>query len=251
MIRSRPIFRQTLGAIAGTTLLAVMLWMPVSEAVAAGAPGDGKPRSVAARARAHVANVMHDTMMVLAKKAPAARTDGLSALVEDHMDLRTIGRYALGPAWKKASAGQREEFLAAFQGHVVALIAASSGSLAPALEKGVPLDDLFSVGRVRPSMHGMTVDSRLRTGDSQSVRIGWRLVKAKNAPFKIIDLTLDGVSLALDQRTALAALLTEAKMAHLKNRAQAAIESLSGRAGNGPATLASRPNRKTAGEHSN
>lgn len=236
-----------IAAFAGTTLLAVMLWSPAGlPGAAAYAADTGDGRSPAARARGHVAAVMGEAIAVLGRRDAAAQAEGLRALVEDHMDLKTIGRYALGPAWKSASAGQREEFLAAFQGHVVALIAAAAAGIQPALRMGTPMDDMFSVGRVRPSMYGMTVDSRLQTGKGRSIRIGWRLAQSRAGPFRIVDLTLDGASLALDQRTALAAMLTRAKMARVKNRAQAAIDGLAGQAGKGPATLASRTEGATA-----
>jgi phospholipid transport system substrate-binding protein len=118
------------------------------------------------------------------------------ALHQD-FDLRSISRFVLGPYWRDASEAEREEFKGILEAHLVRFygqrLAEYNG------------ESLRVVGS-RPEPEGAIVSSEIIRPQGPPIKVDWRL-NTRNGVYKITDVNVDGVSMALTQRSEFAGLI--------------------------------------------
>ena len=113
-------------------------------------------------------------------------------LLRAHFDMATIGRFALGRNWKVATATQKKEYQKLFEAMVVEIYAARFNDY-----KG----ERFDVSSVRPSgTKDALVTSYIVPDSGSKIRVDWR-VRNKNGQYRIIDVVIEGVSMAQTQRS--------------------------------------------------
>lgn len=119
-------------------------------------------------------------------------------LLEKGFAVQGIGRFVLGRFWRGASDEQRQRYLKAFEDYLVATYSARFQQY---------LDRTFKVSGERPDGDdGSLVESQVSTKDGPPVVVLWR-VRASPEGLKIVDVLVEGVSMAITQRSEFAAFI--------------------------------------------
>src|SRR5204862_4271057 len=118
------------------------------------------------------------------------------ALHQD-FDLSSISRFVLGPYWRGASEPERQQFKGLLEAHLVRFygqrLAEYNGeSLRVIGSRAEPEDAIVSSEVIRPQ--------------GPPIKVDWRLT-TRNGVYKITDVNVDGVSMALTQRSEFAGLI--------------------------------------------
>jgi phospholipid transport system substrate-binding protein len=112
------------------------------------------------------------------------------ALHQD-FDLRSISRFVLGPYWRGASERDRQEFKGLLEAHLVRFYGQRLAEY-----NGESLRVMGS--RTEPG--GAMVSSETIRPQGPPIKVDWRL-NTRNGVYKITDVNVDGVSMALTQRS--------------------------------------------------
>ena len=121
---------------------------------------------------------------------PQGRHERLKALVREGFDLPLIGRFVLGRFWRQADGEQRAQFQDLFAEHLV-------NSYARQLDRYRA--ETLAVVDCRPvGTKDMLVETRVESTEGPLVT-GWR-VRAGGDRHRIVDVTVNGISLALTER---------------------------------------------------
>ena len=157
----------------------------------------------AARAVRYMTALAEDVIRVLSDRSVSrdAREAHFRQLLGRDLDIPLIARFAAGRSWRAAEPDQRRAYLAAFRDFVVTTYARRLG--------GVDVDR-FDVIDTRPvGKRDIVVRSRVaKTGD-RPVRADWRL-RQRDGRFRILDISLEGISMALTLRQEFASVLRRA-----------------------------------------
>ncbi len=153
-------------------------------------PASADPPQAAARM---VQDLGQQTANVLASKKaqkPAQRRALLRKLVRQGFDLELTSQFVLGKYWNRASVDQRTEFMDLFTEYLLNSYARHLASF--------QADTLSVVASNPVGEDDILVETNVSGADGQAAPV-WR-VRAVDGQYKIIDVTVDGVSLALTQR---------------------------------------------------
>ena len=118
-------------------------------------------------------------------------------MVRQDFDLTDICRFVLGPYWRVASPAERQQFCDGFADRLVRFYGrqlAQSG------------DGDFVVTGSRTGPDGLVVTSRIVPAQGAPIAVDWRL-GVSGGLYKIEDFAIDGVSMALAQRSEISALI--------------------------------------------
>ncbi len=177
-------------AAAGLLFASALVLSAPRDAVAGGA-GDpaGFVRAFGARAVA----VLADQSL-----APKARDEEFRQLLIERFDVARIGRFALGRYWRKATEEQRAEYGRVFEDYIIAIYARQLNAYS---------GETFAVDGVRDQDEKRArVASRIVRAEGEPIMIEWRLRRADGA-WRIVDVLVEGVSMALTQRSEFAAVV--------------------------------------------
>lgn len=112
-------------------------------------------------------------------------------LLKNSFDMGTISRFALGTYWNGASAAQRAEYQSLFETMIVKVYSARFSEY-----NGQKID----VGNVREDGNDMVVTSYIVPQTGSKIRVDWR-VRNRGQGYKIVDVVIEGVSMAMTQRS--------------------------------------------------
>lgn len=131
----------------------------------------------------------------------SAKTERFSALLRESFDTAKIARVVTGPSWREADAGQQQAFLEAFEASIVA-------RFLPLLSKDGGQNIVFepTAQEATAGQRFVQVKSTVQRGDGSRSQLLWRLRKTA-ASFKIIDVSAEGISMAMTLRDEYAAVL--------------------------------------------
>ncbi len=165
-------------------LLAVMTFS-AAPALSASPPGE---------ASAFVRDLGDKAIRVLASKDAglAEREAKLQAVLYGHFDMRVIGRFALGRYWRQASAEQRRDYLDLFGRYIVKTYSAKLGGYTGEqleIVSETPLTNKIDV----------LVNTRIERPSGPPIKATWR-VRSRNDTRRIIDVMIEGISMAVTQR---------------------------------------------------
>ena len=122
---------------------------------------------------------------------PLERQAAMDDLLRRGLDIPAIARVVLGKAWRTASPEQRQQFVAAFDGYVLQTI--SRG-----LEK-YGGTNMTTTGAKAAGSRDVLVHSRIEREGAEPIKAVWRVRERAGEP-KIIDVTVEGISLVLSKR---------------------------------------------------
>ena len=129
----------------------------------------------------------------------ARREDLFRKILHQTFELKLIARFALGRFWRRASKAQQIEYITLFEDFIVKAYAARFADY-----KG----ENFLVGKVRRiNERDNLVQSEVVLANGRKIMVHWRVRNGK--ALKIIDVLVEGVSMAITQRDQFAAIINQ------------------------------------------
>ncbi len=167
--------------------------------VLAGALAPAIPAAAAADPAAVISNLGSRALEVLGKDAPQSqRVARFRELLREDFAVPEIARFVLGRYWNVATEEQRAEFLKLFEEYI---------ALAYSTRLAEYTGETFKVTGSRPDAEGAIVSSQiLRPAGAAPVKVDWRLI-GRNGAYKISDVSVDGISMAVTQRSEFASVI--------------------------------------------
>jgi phospholipid transport system substrate-binding protein len=119
-------------------------------------------------------------------------------LLDQHFDVPAIAKFTLGRYWRTATDEQRAEFTKLFEDFIV-----QSYSTRFSEYHG----ESFQVAGSTTDQTGITVvHSKIDMPSSEDIRVDWHL-RARDTSFAIVDIVVEGVSMAVTQRSEFASVI--------------------------------------------
>jgi phospholipid transport system substrate-binding protein len=132
------------------------------------------------------------------KDIQAGDADKIAALVEakilPHFDFRRTTQVAMGVNWRRASADQQERLTSEFK---LLLVRTYSGALASYRDQTIEFKPL----RASAGDSEVTVRSQVKQSGAEPITIDYAMEKTASG-WKIFDVSIGGISLAVNYRTA-------------------------------------------------
>ena len=150
------------------------------------------------------------------------RQSALEDLIRDGFDLDLTSQLVLGKHWGRATAGQRAAFKDLFAPYLLSTYARQLDAYR--------VETLAVVASKRIGERDFLVQTSIK-GNSEVVHAVWR-VRAHNGDYRIIDVLVDGISLALTERSEFASVIgrvgLEGTLALLRERLSGRAEEAEG-----------------------
>jgi len=144
----------------------------------------------------------------------AQKQQKFRALLDRHFDMDTIGRFSIGSHWKSLSPAQQAEYQSLFEDLIVSIYSSRFADYH---------GQEFEVESSQPTgSSDYMVQSHIISPDG-NIPIGWH-VREKNGEFKIVDVSIEDVSMAITKRSEFASIIqrgggnTEVLMDHLRGK---------------------------------
>lgn len=119
-------------------------------------------------------------------------------LLADSFDLQTIGRFALGRYWKVATPAQQQQYQGLFEKMVVKVYSERF--------KDYKGQDLVVDSAQPQGDKDVLVTSFIVPDSGEKVQVDWR-VRNKDGRYRIVDIVVEGVSMAVTQRSEFASII--------------------------------------------
>ena len=114
-------------------------------------------------------------------------------LFDKNFDVPSISRFVLGKYWKQASTDQKKKFIKTFRNYIVKTYSSRFNEYS-----GEQLQLLNTENESNPKI--FLVHTALERQDAPIIKIDWRVGKKKDR-FVILDIIIEGISLAITQRS--------------------------------------------------
>ena len=114
-------------------------------------------------------------------------------LFDKNFDIPSISRFVLGKYWKQASLDQKKNFIKAFRNYVVKTYSSRFNEYS-----GEKLKLVNYKNEKNPKI--FLVHTILERQDGPVIKVDWRIGKKKDR-FVILDIIIEGISLAITQRS--------------------------------------------------
>jgi phospholipid transport system substrate-binding protein len=153
----------------------------------------------AADPAAVINNLGNRALEVLGKSAtPAQKAARFQELFREDFDVPGIARFMLGRYWKTATPEQQQEFVKLFEDYIALVYSAQLSAYS---------GETLKVTGSRPGPEGAIVASEIvRPTGGSPVKVEWHLTD-RNGTYKINDVAVDGISMAVTQRSEFAAVI--------------------------------------------
>jgi phospholipid transport system substrate-binding protein len=156
------------------------------------------PAAAAAGPDEFIRNLGNQAIEVIRSGAsPDQKSAYFHRALHQDFDLSSISRFVLGPYWRGASEAERQQFKDLLEAHLVRFYGQRLAEY-----HGEGLRVLGS----RAEPEGAIVSSEIVRPQGPPIKVDWRLT-TRNGVYKITDVTVDGVSMALTQRSEFAGLI--------------------------------------------
>ena len=132
------------------------------------------------------------------KTDPAIRQARFRQLFHEDFDGAGIARFVLGRYWRGASGQEQQEFVKLFENYLVFVYTARLANFG---------GETFNIRGSRSDGDGAIVSTDvISPGSTSPLRMDWRLVN-DNGAYKINDVIIEGVSMAVTQRSEFASVI--------------------------------------------
>jgi phospholipid transport system substrate-binding protein len=141
-----------------------------------------------------------EAIAVLRRKSDSLeqREAALRQLLVQAFDVAFIGRFVLGRYWRKMSAEEREDYLAVFSEFIVKTYSRRLGGYS---------GEAFTITGAKPAgKKDIMVKTNIERPSGPPIKAHWRL-RVIDRQYRIIDVSVEGVSMALTQRAEFAAVM--------------------------------------------
>jgi phospholipid transport system substrate-binding protein len=130
----------------------------------------------------------------------ADRQRGAEALLDKDFDLPAIAKFVLGPYWQQAKETERQEFITLFRDFMIRTYVQHFA--------GYDSDSFRVVGQRAEGIGSTVVETAINpSGSGQPIKMEWRVGSNSGAGYKLLDVSVAGVSMALAQREEFVAVL--------------------------------------------
>lgn len=127
------------------------------------------------------------------------------ALLDTHFDIKTIAQFALGIHWKTAKDQQKKEYLDLFENMVVNVYARRFSEY-----NGQKFEVQSSRKRGKRDYIVSSIIKPPANESGPEVAVDWR-VRNKNGQLKVIDISVEGISMIMTQRADFASVIQKGK----------------------------------------
>tara|TARA_R110002096_G_scaffold215838_6_gene403734 strand:+ start:2558 stop:3133 length:576 start_codon:yes stop_codon:yes gene_type:complete len=181
-------------------VVGAVIWLVIAPSLATAVDPAGMIRSLASQA-----------LEVLSTSAPRdiERRAKLETLFRQSMDIDFVARFAAGRYWRQMSDQEQQDYRDAFEQYVLRLYA---GQL-----NGYSGESFTVLGSREVDANDTIVSSQLSRPNKAPVDIDWR-VRMSGGEAKIIDVSIEGVSMALNQRQEFSSIMQREGVAGLIKR---------------------------------
>lgn len=148
----------------------------------------------AAAAEAFVKNVTRQGIeqIINANVSQAEKDARFAKLFNDALDLDFIGQFVLGRNWRTATPEQRKEFIKVYR-------QLNISTWSKRFDEFKGKDFIFNGTTPSNSKGQIFVNSKVPMDQGEPAKVVWR-VREKNGSFKIVDIIIENVSLAITAR---------------------------------------------------
>lgn len=171
-------------------LLVLGLFMSAGAAQPAAATGTSPQE-----AEKFIQKLGDEAVKILSDKAvPLSQREAqIRSVLRENFDLETIGRFVLSRYWRTASPDQKSEYMNLFSEYVLKTYARRLGAYS---------NETFKITSAKPlgSRDAIVLTQITQQAGGQPITAGWR-VRDTNNSYKIIDVMVEGVSMAAAQRS--------------------------------------------------
>lgn len=153
----------------------------------------------AAQAQAQVQAAINELVALLRQSGPAtSRAARLRQIMETYGNLPQIAKFSAGRIWREMTPQQQQRFVDAFAKYVSVTYARRFDEYAgdPKIGMGQAID---------AGKKGFVVETPIQQPDGRPIDVRW-LVSDRGGKVEIIDLIIEGVSMAATQREQIAAI---------------------------------------------
>lgn len=157
-------------------------------------PAAAAPKTSPEEAEKFIRALGEQAVSVLSDKSiPLAdRESRIRDLLRKNFDLETIGRFVLSKHWRTASPDQQSDYLALFSEFVLRTYARRLGGYG---------NELFKINSAQPlGARDAIVLTEISRQAGPPITAGWRVRDSDNG-YKIVDVMVEGVSMAVTQRS--------------------------------------------------
>jgi phospholipid transport system substrate-binding protein len=167
--------------------------------VVAGLSLAARVASTAADPAMVIANLGNEAIQVLGKNVdPHLRVVRFHQLFQENFDVPGIARFVLGRYWRLATAQQQQDFSRLFTNYI---------ALVYANQLAQYNGERLQVTGTRPASDGELVASQIIRNDGHPpAQVDW-LMTAQNGTYKINDVIVEGISMAVTERSEFAAVI--------------------------------------------
>jgi len=152
-------------------------------------------------ARALVQNVSGQVIDLIKQPgAAASKAPQLKAIMEQNLDMRQVAGFALGRYARGTSPAQRDRYVAVYSDYVARVYANRFSEYGG---ETITVNGAQDVGR-----KGIFVNSTVNF-NGQTVNIGWQVRENRSGQLKIVDINVDGLSMAESQRSEFTRMIAE------------------------------------------
>jgi phospholipid transport system substrate-binding protein len=138
------------------------------------------------------------------------RVDALTELLVAKTDVGLLGRLVLGRYWQQLDDQQKDRYQTLFRDVVMGNFASKLNQYA--MDAQGPLEERSMITSSAPAgKQDVLVRSRVRPLSGNTLAVDWRLRAGEHGPV-IIDVTIEGVSLLVSQRSEFAAVIERSNM---------------------------------------
>lgn len=157
------------------------------------------PPAAAADPAAVITSLGNEALRVLGKNVdPNLRVARFRELFRRDFDVPGIARFVLGRYWRLATPAQQQEYVTLFTDYIALVYANRLAEYA---------GESLRVTGSRPAPDGELVSTEIiRTTGEPPARVDW-LLTPQNGTYKITDVIVDGVSMAVTQRSEFASVI--------------------------------------------
>lgn len=185
-------------------------------------PADAGSKTSPKEAEKFIQKLGNDAVRLLSEKSIALseREKQIRELLRKNFALDTIGRFVMSRSWRTATPEQRDEYLNLFSEYVLRTYSRRIGGYA---------NETFTIETAKPlGRRDAVVLTEIKRHAGQPLKAGWRVRDTKNG-FKIIDVIVEGVSMAATQRSEFETIVREHGVAGLIETLRAKVSSFSAR----------------------
>jgi phospholipid transport system substrate-binding protein len=157
--------------------------------------GPASAAAVDAQATVFIQNLGNQALAVVrSNMAPTQKLQYIRELLDQDFDMPEISRFVLGPYWRLASSSERQQFTERLSDDLVRFYRQRFTRYE---------GETFEVTGSRPDPAGTIVTSQILRPNGPPIEVDWQLT-VQNGLYKINDVIIDNVSMALSEREAFA-----------------------------------------------